>query len=159
MRSGPSQSIHASDEQGHDVPRGTAGEIFLRRAPGTPPTYRYVGAEAKAIGDWESLGDMGWLDAEGYLYLTDRRTDMILVGGANVYPAEVEGVLDAHPHVRSSAVIGLLAVGQVAPWAPWEIPRADLEAEPIRGILERLRRTGELVLPGMESAAQPSLFQ
>src|SRR5262249_38243305 len=74
---------------------------------GTRPTYRYVGAEAKAIGDWESLGDMGWLDAEGYLYLTDRQTDMILVGGANVYPAEVEAALDAHPHVRSSAVIGL----------------------------------------------------
>ena len=48
---------------------------------------------------------------------------------------------------------------QVAPWAPWEIRRADLEAEPIRSILERLRRTGELVLPGMGSAAQPSLFQ
>ena len=54
---------------------------------------------------------------------------------------------------------GLLTVGQVAPWAPWEIRRADLDAEPIRSILERLRRTGELVLPGMESAAQPSLFQ
>jgi hypothetical protein len=48
---------------------------------------------------------------------------------------------------------------KVAPWAPWEIRRADLEAEPIRGIRERLRRTGELVLPGMASAAQPSLFQ
>lgn len=54
---------------------------------------------------------------------------------------------------------GLLTVAQVAPWAPWEIRRADLDAEPIRGILEHLRRTGQLVLPGMESAAQPSLFQ
>jgi DNA invertase Pin-like site-specific DNA recombinase len=54
---------------------------------------------------------------------------------------------------------GLLTVTQVAPWAPWEIRRADLDADPIRGILEHLRRTGELVLPGMESAAQPSLFQ
>ena len=54
---------------------------------------------------------------------------------------------------------GLLTVAQVAPWAPWEIRRADLDADPIRGILERLRRTGELVLPGMESGAQPSLFQ
>jgi len=61
--------------------------------------------------------------------------------------------------IKRLVASGLLTVGQVAPWAPWEIRRAALEAEPIRGILERLRRTGELVLPGMESAAQPSLFQ
>ena len=50
---------------------------------------------------------MGWMDAEGYLYLADRQTDMILRGGANIYPAEVEAAIDAHPKVRSSAVIGL----------------------------------------------------
>jgi bile acid-coenzyme A ligase len=56
---------------------------------------------------WPSIGDMGWMDAEGYLYLADRQTDMILRGGANIYPAEVEAAIDAHPKVRSSAVIGL----------------------------------------------------
>jgi hypothetical protein len=61
--------------------------------------------------------------------------------------------------IKRLVASGLLTVGQVAPWAPWEIRRADLDAEPIRGILEHLRRTGKLVLPGMESAAQPSLFQ
>jgi bile acid-coenzyme A ligase len=50
---------------------------------------------------------MGWLDEDGYLYLGDRRSDMIVVGGRNVYPAEVEAVLDAHPAVRSCCVIGL----------------------------------------------------
>jgi bile acid-coenzyme A ligase len=50
---------------------------------------------------------MGWLDEDGYLYLVERKSDMILVGGANVYPAEIEAALDAHPAVRSSAVIGL----------------------------------------------------
>jgi bile acid-coenzyme A ligase len=50
---------------------------------------------------------MGWMDAEGYLYLTDRDTDMFLVGGANVYPAEVESALEEHPRVRGSCVIGL----------------------------------------------------
>ena len=50
---------------------------------------------------------MGYLDEDGYLYLVDRKADMILVGGANVYPAEVEAALDAHAAVRSSAVIGL----------------------------------------------------
>ena len=56
---------------------------------------------------WESLGDMGWLDEDGYLYLGDRAQDMILVGGSNVYPAEIESVLNEHPAVRSCAVIGL----------------------------------------------------
>ena len=61
----------------------------------------------RAPDSWESLGDMGWKDEDGYLYLADRDTDMILVGGANVYPAEVEAALDEHPSVASSCVIGL----------------------------------------------------
>ena len=70
--------------------------------------YRYIGAQPKSrLGNWESLGDMGRKDADGYLYLSDRDTDMILVGGANVYPAEVESALDEHPAVTSSCVIGL----------------------------------------------------
>lgn len=55
----------------------------------------------------ELIGDIGWFDEDGYLYLADRRTDMILVGGANVYPAEVELAIDDHPLVQSSCVIGL----------------------------------------------------
>jgi len=75
---------------------------------GVGTTYRYLGAEPRRRPDgWESLGDMGYMDAEGYLYLTDRRADMILRGGANIYPAEIEAAIDAHPAVRSSAVIGL----------------------------------------------------
>ena len=88
-------------------PRET-GEIYLRRDPSLPPSYHYVGAEPRTLpGGWESLGDIGWFDEDGYLYLADRRTDMILVGGANVYPAEIEAALDEHPLVASSAVIGL----------------------------------------------------
>jgi len=88
-------------------PRET-GEIYLRRDPSLPPSYRYVGAEPRTLpGGWESLGDIGWFDEDGYLYLADRRTDMILVGGSNVYPAEIEAALDEHPLVASSAVIGL----------------------------------------------------
>jgi bile acid-coenzyme A ligase len=67
-----------------------------------------VGATARATEDgWETLGDLGYLDEEGFLYLVDRRTDMIVTGGENVYPAEVEAALDAHPGVGSSCVIGL----------------------------------------------------
>jgi bile acid-coenzyme A ligase len=150
---------------GEPVPTGTVGEVHLRRLPGTPPTYRYVGAAAKQRGDWESLGDMGWLDAEGYLYLTDRQTDMILVGGANVYPAEVEAALDAHPRVRSSAVIGLpdedlgsrvhaivQADGAVADdelvaflrdrLAPYKVPRSfERTSAPLRDDAGKVRRS------------------
>ena len=95
-------------EDGADAPAGVVGEIYMRRAAGTPETYRYLGAEARTLSDgWESLGDLGWFDAEGYLYLADRRTDMILVGGSNVYPAEIEAALEEHPAVQSCAVIGL----------------------------------------------------
>jgi bile acid-coenzyme A ligase len=84
------------------------GEVFLMPPGGQGSTYRYIGAEATATRDgWETLGDMGYVDEEGFLYLVERKSDMILVGGANVYPAEIEAALEAHPAVRSSAVIGL----------------------------------------------------
>ena len=79
----------------------------------SPPTvparpYHYLGAEPKRRPDgWESLGDIGRLDADGYLYLGDRLADMILRGGANIYPAEVEAAVVAHPAVRSCVVVGL----------------------------------------------------
>lgn len=92
---------------GTDADPGEHGEVFMRPAQGTT-TYRYVGAEATRTDDgWETLGDMGWMDEDGYLYLGDRKKDMILTGGANVYPAEVEAAIDRHPAVHSSAVIGL----------------------------------------------------
>jgi bile acid-coenzyme A ligase len=93
--------------RGEDLPPEEVGEIYMRSAGGAK-TYRYVGAQARTLpGGWESLGDMGWIDADGYVYLSDRQTDMILVGGSNVYPAEVEAALDEHPRVRSSAVVGM----------------------------------------------------
>jgi bile acid-coenzyme A ligase len=58
-------------------------------------------------GGWESLGDMGHLDADGYLYLGDRAADMILSGGANIYPAEIEAALQEYEGIHSCAVIGL----------------------------------------------------
>lgn len=95
-------------EDGAESPPGQVGEIYMRREGGTPETYKYLGASPRVLEDgWESLGDLGWFDAEGYLYLADRRTDMILVGGSNVYPAEIEAALDEHPAVQSCAVIGL----------------------------------------------------
>ncbi len=95
-------------EDGQTLPPREMGEVFMKPIAGPGTSYRYVGAEAKAIdGGWESLGDLGYLDEDGYLYLSDRLTDMILSGGANIYPAEVEAAIEAFPGVRSSAVIGL----------------------------------------------------
>lgn len=95
-------------ENGEALPPGEVGEVYILPEKGQGSTYFYIGAEPKTIeGGWESLGDLGYMDDEGYLYLTDRLTDMILSGGANIYPAEIEAAIDAFPGVRSSAVIGL----------------------------------------------------
>jgi len=100
--------IECRGPDGTPLPAGAEGELWMRRGPGAPAPYRYVGATVKSAADgWESLGDIGYLDADGYVYITDRDSDMILVGGANVYPAEIEAALDEHPAVRSSCAIGL----------------------------------------------------
>lgn len=94
-------------ENGRELPPGEVGEIYMRRPPGTPASYRYIGANPKAHDGWESLGDLGWMDADGYLYISDRRTDMVVSGGANIYPAEVEAALESHPDVECAVVVGL----------------------------------------------------
>ena len=95
-------------EDGNEVPTGETGEIYFLPNDGAGSTYHYLGAEPKRRPDgWESLGDIGRLDAEGYLYLGDRLADMILRGGANIYPAEIEAAVTEHPDVRSCVVVGL----------------------------------------------------
>jgi len=96
------------DDEGKEVPVGVVGEIFGLPAGGQGSTYAYMGSVGRATADgFETLGDYGWVDADGYLYIADRRVDMIVSGGANVYPAEVEGALMAHPGVEGAVVIGL----------------------------------------------------
>lgn len=93
---------------GSPLPPGEVGEIWMRRGEGMGTPYRYIGAESQTLGDgWETIGDMGAMDPDGYLYLADRKSDMIVVGGANVYPAEIEAALLEHPQVSSAVVIGL----------------------------------------------------
>jgi len=100
-------TVSITDDEGNEVPVGEMGEVWMR-SPRETPTYKYVGATARTRdGGWESLGDMGRLDADGYLYLGDRAADMILSGGANIYPAEIESAIQEHPAVKSCAVIGL----------------------------------------------------
>lgn len=95
-------------EDGAECEAGEEGEVFAMPVGGPGSTYRYIGAERRANADgWESVGDIGRLDTEGYLYLADRRTDLIISGGVNIWPAEVEAAILRHPAVRSCAVIGL----------------------------------------------------
>ncbi|MEJ2866597.1 AMP-binding protein [Actinomycetospora sp. OC33-EN08] len=97
--------VRITDDDGRVVPPSVVGEIWMR--PDGGPTYHYLGAEPRARDGWESLGDLGSFDAEGYLHLADRRADMVVVGGANVYPAEVEAALLAHLAVRDAVVVGV----------------------------------------------------
>ena len=130
------------DDDGNECPPGVVGEIYLRPRPGSSPTYRYIGSTAKSrpdrLGAWESLGDLGWFDAEGYLYLADRRVDMFTVGGRNVYPAEIENALAEHPAVLSCLVVGIPHedLGQV----PHALVQADgLDAAGVQAfVAERL---------------------
>ncbi len=95
-------------KEGTTLPPGEIGEIYLRPVDPNRQTYRYIGAEASRLENrWESLGDLGYLDEQGYLYISDRKTDMIVSGGANIYPAEIEAAIEMVPGVRSCAVIGL----------------------------------------------------
>lgn len=103
----PGSAMRVLDEHGDDVAVGETGELFLRPDGGRGSTYHYLGAEPRARGEWESLGDLGRVDGEGYIYLSDRRVDLIIRGGANIYPAEIEGAIDAHAAVASSIVVGL----------------------------------------------------
>jgi bile acid-coenzyme A ligase len=100
--------LRIQDAGGRTVPPGEVGEIWSRpHADG--PTHLYRGSPPLPVtaDGFRSVGDLGWLDAEGYLYLADRRVDLIVTGGANVYPLEVEAALGEHPAVADVAVIGL----------------------------------------------------
>jgi long-chain acyl-CoA synthetase len=97
------------DEDGKECPVGTPGTVWFRG--GTPPEYwrdPEKTAEARdPTGTLSTVGDVGYLDEAGYLYLTDRRTYMIISGGVNIYPQEAENLLVTHPKVADAAVIGV----------------------------------------------------
>ena len=98
--------IRLVDEQGDDVAPGEPGEIVLR-APFVMKGYTDPGIEAFLPGRWLHTRDVGRFDEEGFLTLVDRTSDMIVTGGYNVYPREVEDVLSAHPTIAQVAVIGV----------------------------------------------------
>jgi acyl-CoA synthetase (AMP-forming)/AMP-acid ligase II len=109
-RAGAHVAVSVVGDDGRDLQVGEIGTLYFRRADGRAPVYRGDPAktEASRLPDGRfTVGDLGWLDADGYLYLADRRADLILSGGVNVYPAEVEAVLGQHPAVEDCAVYGV----------------------------------------------------
>jgi acyl-CoA synthetase (AMP-forming)/AMP-acid ligase II len=95
-------------DDGKDVPTGKVGEIAVRSAQVMGGYWKLPEATARAVqGDWFFTGDAGYLDDKGYLYIYDRVKDMIVSGGENIYPAEVESALFGHPSVADVAVIGV----------------------------------------------------
>jgi len=97
------------DDDGRPVPTGEAGELYVRRNPGVFDEY-YKNPEATrhtVRGDWLTVGDVAYMDAEGFVYICDRKRDMIISGGVNIYPAEIEDALHRHPKIQDAAVFGV----------------------------------------------------
>ncbi len=100
--------IHILDEHGNELPPGHAGEIYFEGGY----SFEYLNDETKTAASrdshgWVTVGDVGYVDEEGYLYLTDRRHHMIISGGVNIYPQETENLLVTHPKVLDAAVFGI----------------------------------------------------
>jgi long-chain acyl-CoA synthetase len=138
-------ALHILDDDGVEQPVGDVGTIWFE---GTP-AFEYhndPGKTAEAFNDrgWSTLGDMGYVDDKGYLYLTDRKSHMIISGGVNIYPQEVENLLALHPNVADVAVIGVphpemgQEVKAVVQPADWAQAGPELEQELIVYCRERL---------------------
>jgi acyl-CoA synthetase (AMP-forming)/AMP-acid ligase II len=100
--------IKILDENGNEVPRGQVGELYSR-TPGIFKEYWKDPEKTKSVfrGEWFSAGDMAYQDKDGYYVLVDRKANMIITGGENVFPSEVENILGTHPSVKYVAVIGV----------------------------------------------------
>ena len=103
-------TIHICDEDGNALPAGEQGIVYFEGGW----DFKYLGDEEKTKDSrhplhpgWSALGDIGYLDEDGYLFLTDRKSYMIISGGVNIYPQEIENLLITHPKVADAAVIGV----------------------------------------------------
>jgi long-chain acyl-CoA synthetase len=129
-RAWPNAEIRIFDDDGNDVPTGSQGTVYMKLGPTAQFEYKGDAQKTKknrvVKGDtvYFTVGDVGYLDDAGYLFLCDRKIDMIISGGANIYPAEIENVLLTHPKVGDAAVFGV-------PNADWgEEVKAVIEPAP-----------------------------
>ena len=103
--------VRICNEDGDEVPRGTTGQVFFEKSDPNQQLFEYHNdpektAQSRNKHGWTTLGDIGFQDEEGYLYLTDRKSFMIISGGVNIYPQEIENLLVTHPKVTDAAVFG-----------------------------------------------------
>jgi len=105
----PGSAIRILDDEGRELPPGSEGAVYIKPHTGDRFEYRGAPAETAACwrGDFTTVGDIGRLDGDGFLFLCDRRTDLILSSGMNVYPAEIEHALVQHPAVVDCGVVGM----------------------------------------------------
>jgi long-chain acyl-CoA synthetase len=132
----PRQTAHIVGPDGAPLPAGETGTVYFEG--GRPFEYHNDPSKTSSVTNdrgWRTLGDIGHLDADGYLYLTDRAAHMIIAGGVNIYPQEAENVLAGHPSVVDVAVIGVPdavmgeAVKAVVSVSATAVPGPELEAE------------------------------
>jgi long-chain acyl-CoA synthetase len=105
----PGYEVKVEDDEGHPCPPGVPGTVWLSFGPTTEFEYHRDEEKTRAgrRGAFFTVGDVGYLDEDGYLFLCDRKADMIISGGVNIYPAEIESALFGHPKVRDVAVFGV----------------------------------------------------
>ncbi len=135
-------TVHIVGEDGIELPAGQPGEIFFEGGLG----FSYLNDAAKTAASrnehgWVSVGDIGYLDEDGYLYLTDRRHHMIISGGVNIYPQEAEDLLISHPRVLDAAVFGIPdpSMGQAVKAVVQTVDPADATEAFGDGLLDWLR--------------------
>jgi long-chain acyl-CoA synthetase len=108
-RAYPGVSVEILDDEGRSLPPAQVGTIYIGTRPGREFEYHNDPEKTRAAwrGPMFTVGDLGWLDEDGYLFIADRRTDLVISGGVNIYPAEVEQRLIEHPDVVDAAVFGV----------------------------------------------------
>jgi len=143
----PVSKIMVADDSGNQCPPGVPGTVYMQMSL---PDFVYKGdpvkTEAGRLHGYFTVGDIGYLDADGFLFLCDRKSDMIISGGANIYPAEVEAEIIMHPGVADVAVFGIPdddwgeSVKAVVEPAAGVSPGPDLAADILASLTGRLSK-------------------
>ena len=130
----PGQEIGIFDDAGRRLPAGHTGRVYTRSAQLMLGYLRDRGAtDETMLGDWVTVDDLGYLDHDGYLFLTGRARDMVISGGVNLYPVEIENALSQHPDIADVAVIGVPDVEWGERLVAVVVPRTDgFDADAVR---------------------------